>query len=92
MDFEDIRSEINQAEGEVLGTEESSSHISPIKQEAVKAIIQDMRKGSPALETRRHRDQNLLGTCLYSCRTKSIESKASRGESVKTGKSRAQLV
>lgn len=87
-DFDDIRSEVNKPQGELLGSEESSSHISPVKQEAAKAVIKDMRKGSPALETRRVRDQNMIGTCLYSCRTKSVESKVSRGESAKTGKSR----
>lgn len=72
-------------EGEIRVTEDSSSHISPVKQEAAKAAIKDMVKGSPALETRRMRDQCHFNEEARISGTNFLDCKSSKVESVRTG-------
>ena len=47
---------LHYAKGEIKVTEDSSCMISPVKQEAIKSTINEIVKGSPALESRRMND------------------------------------
>lgn len=72
-------------DGKLGVAEDTSSHISPVKQEAVKATIHDMVKGSPALETRRLHDQHHFAKGHHSQLSKSLDGKYSKAASARSG-------
>jgi len=67
----------------------NSSHVSPVKQEARKARINDLVKGSPALESRRMHDQYPQALASKAHRSKSQQSRRSQYDSRQTGKTAA---